>query len=400
MLKQHFSLKANRVRQVTTGLVVVIVALVGVHFLIGSHAATPYASTTADKGVLGNGATEQTCSGASSGSCVAFVGNPATEMSKAVCNPNPCTQGTLTNSHLTVNDGAGGSVTRLVQFYRPQGLTNSPSNQAPLVVLYNVSDLNDTSLSQQTWQSLANQYHFLVAYLGNQWPQPPGCSSSYATSVAFPVVSCEQTCGLNQNGTCDEAPYINAALDSIIASQNVDTKLIYATGGSKGGSMTEETMCDPNLSSRFAGFAPISAIFLSPSTTDNPSILPNCPALSTHTDFSVQYQFGTSDSAYKGDLATGFPSSNNEWVFSQTQNLTNIINPALGCTNTPTTSNLFGSSNNIMTVYAHCAAPGVSTSLVQVNGGGHTYQGLDGVNGFDSAAETWAFWTSNAPFDN
>ena len=40
--------------------------------MLGSHAATPYASVTADKGTLSSGATAKTCSGASNGSCAVF----------------------------------------------------------------------------------------------------------------------------------------------------------------------------------------------------------------------------------------------------------------------------------------------------------------------------------------
>ncbi|HZL07873.1 MAG TPA: hypothetical protein VFC50_01625 [Candidatus Dormibacteraeota bacterium] len=400
MLKHYLSNRTENFQRISLVLIVLIVAGVGTYLIISSRAASPYENVDASGGTT-NGATAQTCTGstAGNGQCVVFGGQSSGPVSKAVCNPSPCTQGTLTSSHVTVDDGAGSSLNRLVQFYRPQGLTNSPSNQAPLVVLYNVSDLNNTTIPQQNWESLANQDHFLVVSLTNQWTQPPGCNTSYATPVAFPLVACENDCGPSQTGVCDDTPYINAALDSLVTTQNVDQSLIYATGGSKGGSMTEETMCDPAMSSRFAGFAPISAVFISPSTNNDPSVLPNCPALSSHKNFSVQYQFGTSDNAYSGNLATGFVNAKNEWLFSQTQNLTNIINPALGCSNTPTTSTLFGSSNNIMTVYGNCTTAGISTSVVQVNGGGHTYSGLDGVNGFDSALESWTFWTSNAPFN-
>ncbi len=51
---------------------VVIVAGIGTYLLISSHAATPYASLTADGGSLAGGAAKQTCTGASDGSCVVF----------------------------------------------------------------------------------------------------------------------------------------------------------------------------------------------------------------------------------------------------------------------------------------------------------------------------------------
>jgi hypothetical protein len=72
MLKTYFSVRSKRFQQVSVLLVVVIVASIGTYLLISSRAATPYASITANKGSLANGATSKTCSGASSGSCVVF----------------------------------------------------------------------------------------------------------------------------------------------------------------------------------------------------------------------------------------------------------------------------------------------------------------------------------------
>jgi hypothetical protein len=72
MLKQYFSNQTKRTKQITSVLVVLLVAGIGTYLLIGSHAATPYASTTADSGTLASGATKQTCSGSSDGSCAVF----------------------------------------------------------------------------------------------------------------------------------------------------------------------------------------------------------------------------------------------------------------------------------------------------------------------------------------
>jgi hypothetical protein len=55
-------------------LTIVILALagVGVYFLTGSHADSPYVSENADSGVLSVPATKQTCSGSSDGDCIEF----------------------------------------------------------------------------------------------------------------------------------------------------------------------------------------------------------------------------------------------------------------------------------------------------------------------------------------
>jgi len=71
----------------TAILIVVIVSSVGTYLLLGSHAASPYASITTDKGTLANGATAQSCTGSSDGSCVRF-GGTQTQGTGSI-NPSP-----------------------------------------------------------------------------------------------------------------------------------------------------------------------------------------------------------------------------------------------------------------------------------------------------------------------
>jgi hypothetical protein len=59
-------------------LVVILVASIGTYLLVGSHAASPYSSITADSGVLSDGAIKQTCSGSADGNCVLFNGSTTT----------------------------------------------------------------------------------------------------------------------------------------------------------------------------------------------------------------------------------------------------------------------------------------------------------------------------------
>lgn len=77
MLKQYFSSQTKRTKQITIVLVVLLVAGIGTYLLISSHAATPYASTTANNGTVTGTATKQSCSGASSGNCVVFGASTA-----------------------------------------------------------------------------------------------------------------------------------------------------------------------------------------------------------------------------------------------------------------------------------------------------------------------------------
>jgi hypothetical protein len=69
---KRFKLKDISYQHVVAGVVVLAVVVVGVRFIIGSFAASPYASTQAASGNLTSPATSQTCSGGADGNCVSF----------------------------------------------------------------------------------------------------------------------------------------------------------------------------------------------------------------------------------------------------------------------------------------------------------------------------------------
>lgn len=83
---QHLSNRTKKPQQITAALVVLLVAGTGTYLLLGSHAASPYASITADNVTPTNGASKQTCNGASDGSCVVFG---STSASGATISPTP-----------------------------------------------------------------------------------------------------------------------------------------------------------------------------------------------------------------------------------------------------------------------------------------------------------------------
>ena len=110
MLKQYFSNQTKRTKQITSVLVVLIVAGIGTYLLTGSHAATPYASISAGKGTTTCGASVVSDSTASDsnkvrfGSCVGgdegainlTLGTGAVTDSFTTCTwnppPTPCTR--------------------------------------------------------------------------------------------------------------------------------------------------------------------------------------------------------------------------------------------------------------------------------------------------------------------
>jgi hypothetical protein len=89
MLKQYFRDKIKRPQPIGALLVVLAVAAIGTYLLTGSHAASPYASITADKGSSSGGAVAQSCSGASDGNCVVFGAPPVSSSSFSLATTFP-----------------------------------------------------------------------------------------------------------------------------------------------------------------------------------------------------------------------------------------------------------------------------------------------------------------------
>jgi hypothetical protein len=112
MLKQYLSNKSKRFHQLTVLLVVIVVAGAGTLLLLGSHAATPYASVSANSGTVSGGAISQTCSGASSGSCVVF-GQSSDSDTQANCFAHP---GACGYPDPAYNNVGAGNCSSLTQF--------------------------------------------------------------------------------------------------------------------------------------------------------------------------------------------------------------------------------------------------------------------------------------------
>jgi hypothetical protein len=91
MLIRSLHSHTQRLRLLTTILVVLAVAALGTYILVASHADnTPYTSTTADSGTLSGGATNATdCAGASDGNCTVFTGSSPMDGSVALALNQP-----------------------------------------------------------------------------------------------------------------------------------------------------------------------------------------------------------------------------------------------------------------------------------------------------------------------
>ena len=110
MLKQYIS-NTKISQQITTLLVIVVVAVIGTILLTGSHAESPYVSSTADNGTAANGAVKQTCTGASDGNCVVF-GSSSGSSGSSVTGGGSVGSGTAScTSTLNPSDGVDSSNT-------------------------------------------------------------------------------------------------------------------------------------------------------------------------------------------------------------------------------------------------------------------------------------------------
>ena len=119
-------------KQIGVLLVVTGVAVIGAYLIVGSHAAGPYASITADSGTPAAGAVKQTCAGAADGNCVAFKGSGGGGTQTTNCIPSPKLCGypdpTATSGSSVVGpvDGNGNSVA--CSSLTPSGSITTSSN--------------------------------------------------------------------------------------------------------------------------------------------------------------------------------------------------------------------------------------------------------------------------------
>jgi hypothetical protein len=160
---------------------VVVFIVTGTVLILISHAATPYASTTADTGALANGAVEQTCSGATDGNCVVFAGSSA--------GPNLHLSGTtITWTAIAGSTGYKGATSN--------GASTDTSRTTTYSELGNVTTWSPASDCGNT------DYYGVAAELttGDQWSVPevsitwPACSSGGSDGGSNMVV------GLNAGG--------------------------------------------------------------------------------------------------------------------------------------------------------------------------------------------------------
>jgi polyhydroxybutyrate depolymerase len=232
--------------------------------------------------------------------------------------------------------------------YRPANL--SKANQVPLVVFPAYGDLQAARTSTNL-EAAADRFGFVLV-----WAQ---ILKSYNDVV-------------HANGEDPLHPYpdmldLGNVIDQVEASENIDPSRVFMTGMSAAGTLSYRAGCV--LAAKLAGIAPVEAV------VENPSCRPSRPV----SLFAIN---GTADPAspYNGGL--GYPSVATNvaaWRGYDT------------CTASATTKAL--SSTTTLTTWASCQR-GTVVQLASVNGGGHSWPGVNGSAHFDGATEIGSFFMS------
>lgn len=308
--------------------------------------------------------------------------------------------------------------------YVPTGLvTNDSSHPVPLVILAVDGGFN-TGGEEPDWQPVADSNRFVLAtvtFRANPEITSAGAYRTYFINdpSAFPTQAkvCASSTGTSAtHNWCDDVPYVQQVINYMTSHYSIDTSRIYYTGGSKAGWSTDEMMCDTTISTQFAGFAALSAPMQAQGTSsDNVNSPPAayCPAANTT---ASQYHKFSALWVYS-DLETGWPCASgtvpfnsgcinqqSNWAYSQQQQITKVLGPALGCTlSSPEVDGTLGTGSGArFAVWGGCDY-GQKLGLMAYHVSCHGYEGCFGtamgatpkVN-VDPAVEIWNFWTTGS----
>jgi hypothetical protein len=379
--------------------------------------------------------------------------------------------------------GNPASVDPSIFIERPRNLSSTPT---PLVVAFSGSVTRDPN-----WiaASASDAFVYVSIPTDHHCDGGSGCQYAAATTAdrligvgdagARPLF---QDCGAARNLTCDDAPWVAAVVralerctsttaapggkigawvargasipaygDSPEAPGNgappcehINPREVFVEGGSRGGGMALNTVCDSRTTRLFAGVTVVSDVMISPGTTQ--STPPNCPALlpfdrstciidcvstTPNADTSLQFIWGDEDPNFPSDpsLCDRTVAANDcagvgwaaqlHWVFGTIALATTVLGePALGCSTTPSSTATAGTSGKITVTTYHtgCANPNAATQTIRVGSGAHmpdtwpygTLSGIvcasgctdydnTGADGLVEPAAAWSFWTTYFP---
>jgi hypothetical protein len=253
-LLQFFFNRTKKLQKIRIALVALMVAGIGSYLLIGSHAASPYSSTTANSGNLSGGATTQPCTGASDSNCVLFGDNNVPKHIETWAYDDSTTSSDC-------NGGYGASAALVQQWVTYAETSCGPDNvalsncHAGGVVYCQVIAYSETSFIYSN-NPLRNACPDLSCYPEDFWLHKPGVTPSSSTRLSFTSSYDNPTTTdyyLNKKSTDVDLWFQNYARTNY---GNYDGFMIDDSGGSlsgliannnQGATSTYEISSDPEL---------------------------------------------------------------------------------------------------------------------------------------------------------
>ena len=244
---------------------------------------------------------------------------------------------------------AAGGLSRSYVVHVPEG--HDQKTPMPVVLALHGATMNGPMMA---WFSglnrKADEAGFITVY-----PNGTGRFSSFTWNGG-------NCCGLAMQNHVDDVAFINALLDELMGSYNVDTRRIYATGISNGAVMAYRLASE--LSDRIAAIAPVSGSMGTEISHPNRPM----PILHFHgtMDEYVPFLGGKGKKSITGTDFWPVDQSIRSWVKSN------------GCDETPKIE-LSSKSGDELTVTRKTYALGNDGSevvLVVIEGGGHTWPGV------------------------
>jgi poly(3-hydroxybutyrate) depolymerase len=343
-----------------------------------------------------------------------------------------------TGTAISTDDGAGKTVTRYIYPNIPTHLvTNDVTHPVPLVIVFPDSCTGSptngsrgapcfTNTSPDNgptgWNLVsATDKIILIAIFAD------GAGGFFDTTVyGLPTNGSGNVCGVSGTAACDQAPEVLAAISWAEAHYAIDTNRIFATGGSKGGSMTNDMLCDTRTEPVFAGLSGGSSIMnMNGGTAGSPpTARGSCPAMltpGTQTPVAgahpllMNWWFSAKDLTYPcaspngvdgvsptvaACLNGGGLNGGGNYVWAQDDQATRMANAAFGCSNTPT-STTEGNGTIKVRTYGSCnanSANGTEVQVVDYSQDGCHAEGCNGDAGGDTyvAQLSWNFWTTGS----
>jgi polyhydroxybutyrate depolymerase len=251
-------------------------------------------------------------------------------------------------------------VARTAIVYLPSSY-NASYKYPVVLVLHGLTQNGSGIRSYSQFDAVADTAKFIAVY-------PDGLSAAWNATIG--------------TASPNDAGYLNALLDTVIAKYNVNTNRLYSCGFSNGGYMSHRLACE--YANRFAAIASVSGtMFDATYSACNPTKA--IPVLQIHgtADFVVSYNGSAASGKSVVDVMSFWVNKNACNTTGNTINLADVVNE--GSTVSETT-------------YSGCTN-GTKTQLLKIQNGGHTWPSAVSISGIgnvnldiNGAREIWKFF--------